>query len=229
MTTAPIAIRTFLARLPLFSGLEPDELALIEAGTRRVQCARGEVLFRRGEASEGFFIVIFGQMKLAFTSPSGAEKVVEVMGPGQSFGEAVMLLERPYPVYAQALADSVLLHISRAVVFSGIERDPRFARRIISGLACRLHSLMTDLETYTLRSGTQRVIGYLLRGVPEGETAGPVEIALTISKAVLASRLSLTPEHLSRILHDLTEDRLISVEGRSIVILDVDALRRSGD
>ncbi|MCC7487395.1 MAG: Crp/Fnr family transcriptional regulator [Burkholderiales bacterium] len=215
--------------MPLFNDLVPAELERIEAGTRRVECARGEVLFRRGDASEGFYTVIFGQVKLAFTSPSGAEKVVEVMGPGQSFGEAVMFLEKPYPVFAQALSDSVLLHISRSVVFAEIERDPRFARRIISGLSRRLHSLVIDLETYTLRSGTQRLIGYLLRGVPEGAAAGPVEVALTISKTVLASRLSLTPEHLSRILHDLTEDQLVSVEGRSIRILDVEALRRYGD
>lgn len=100
MPTTPIAIRTFLAGMPLFNELVPAELERIESGTRRVECARGEVLFRRGDPSEGFYTVIFGQMKLAFTSPSGAEKVVEVMGPGQSFGEAMMFLEEPCLVNA---------------------------------------------------------------------------------------------------------------------------------
>lgn len=227
MPTTPIAVQTFLAGIPLFNELAPAELGRIAAGTKRLEYARGDVLFRRGDACEGFHAVIFGQIKLAFTSPNGAEKVVEVMGHGQSFGEAVMFLEKPYPVYAQALADSLLLHVAKSVVFSEIERDPRFARKMISGLSRRLHGLVIDLETYTLRSGTQRLIGYLLRGVPESEAADrSVQIALAMSKTVLASRLSLTPEHFSRILHDLTEDGLIAVEGRSIRILDVEALRR---
>jgi len=224
--TSPVSVRTFLAGIPLFNELAPAELDRIEAGTRRVECARGDVLFRRGDACEGFHLVIFGQVKLAFNSQNGAEKVVEVMGPGQSFGEAVMFLDRPYPVYAQALADTLLLCVAKNVVFAEIERDPKFARKMISGLSRRLHGLVADLETYTLRSGTQRLIGYLLRGVPERETAGPVEVALDLTKAVLASRLSLTPEHFSRILHDLVEDGMIAVEGRSIRILDVEALRR---
>jgi len=153
--------------------------------------------------------------------------VVEIMGPGQSFGEAVMFMEKPYPVYSQALADSLLLHIAKAFVFEEIERDPGFARRMIAGLSRRLHGLIGDLEAYSLQSGTQRVIGYLLNAVPDGAAAGaPVELRLPASKGVIASRLNLTPEHFSRILHELTEAGLIRVDGRSFSILDVDGLQR---
>ena len=140
-----------------------------------------------------------------------------------------MFMERPYPVYAQALADSLLLHVSKAVVFEEIDRDPAFARKMIGGLARRLHGLVSDLEGYTLHSGTQRVLGYLLRGMPEHEAPDtPIEISLPTSKSILASRLNLTPEHFSRILHDLTELGLIRVEGRSIKILDAEGLRHHG-
>ena len=65
-------------------------------------------------------------------------------------------------------------------------------------------------------SGTQRVIGYLLRDGPvDGE-----EVTLHASKAVVASRLNLTPEHFSRILHDLAEHGLIEVHGRGITVRD---------
>ncbi len=229
MPTTPIATQTFLANIPLFKELAPEELDRIAAGTRQVHVARGDVLFRRGDPCAGFHAVVYGQIKLAFTSPEGAEKVIEIIGPGQSFGEAVMFVEKPYPVYSQALADSLLLFIAKSVVFAETERDPKLARKMISGLSRRLHGLVTDLESYTLHSGTQRVIGYLLRGVPDGEPAsGPVRISLATSKTVIASRLNLTPEHFSRILHDLTQDGLIEVEGRSISILDVEALRRYG-
>ncbi|MBI3916493.1 MAG: Crp/Fnr family transcriptional regulator [Betaproteobacteria bacterium] len=227
MPATPIKTQSFLANLPLFRELDPAEIDRLANGTREVHLARGGTLFRRGDPSEGFYAVVYGQIKLAFTSPSGAEKVVEIMGPGQSFGEAVMFMEKPYPVYTQALADSMLLHIARATVFAEIERDPKFARRMIAGLSRRLHNLITDLEAHTLLSGTQRVIGYLLRDEPQSPAPGkPIEVALPTSKTVIASRLNLTPEHFSRILHDLFEGGLIRVEGRSIVILDADALRR---
>jgi CRP-like cAMP-binding protein len=222
-----IKIQSFLANLPLFRELGPQEIERIAAGSRTFHAARGETLFHKGDRVDGFHTIVFGQIKLAFTAPSGGEKVVELLGPNQTFGEAVMFMERPYPVYAQALADSLLLHVSKSVVFEEIERDPKFARKMIGGLSRRLHGLVTDLEAYTLHSGTQRVLGYLLRGMPEGEPESePVEISLSTSKSILASRLNLTPEHFSRILHDLTEAGLIRVEGRSIRILDPEALRR---
>jgi CRP/FNR family transcriptional regulator, dissimilatory nitrate respiration regulator len=129
-------------------------------------------------------------------------------------------------VYAQTLADTLLLHISKTVVFEEIERQPRFARRMIAGLSRRLHGLIGDLEAYSLHSGIQRVIGYLLRAEPDGEAAGKTaQLKLPTSKGIIASRLNLTPEHFSRILHELTAAKLIEVDGRTVTILDLDRLR----
>ncbi|MGQ0524926.1 MAG: Crp/Fnr family transcriptional regulator, partial [Betaproteobacteria bacterium] len=226
MPGTPIKVQAFLSNLPLFREINGPELDRIARGTREVHAARGEVLFRKGDACEGFHVVVYGQIKLAFTSPNGVEKVVELMGPGQSFGEAVMFTERPYPVYSQALVDSMLLYIAKAVVFEEIARNALLSRRIIGGLSRRLHSLVSDLESYTIYSGMQRVIGYLLRGETEkGNHGAPLSVALPSSKLVIASRLNLTPEHFSRILHDLSEAGLIKVEGRQITILDVERLR----
>ena len=223
---APIPYQAFLANLPLFRELRADELERIAAGTRQVNAARGELLFRKGDPCEGFHAVVYGQIKLAFSSAGGEEKVLELMGPGQCFGQAVMFVEKPYPVYAQALVDTLLLYVSKQVVFDEIEREPLFARRIIAGLSRRLHDMVIDLEAYTLRSANQRVIGYLLREVPLEAEHGPIEVALQITKSVLASRLNITPQHFSRILHDLTVAKLIRVEGRSVIVLDPEGLRR---
>jgi CRP-like cAMP-binding protein len=96
---------------------------------------------------------------------------------------------------------------------------------MIAGLARRLHGLVRDVEAYTLRSGQERVIGYLLAELPESVTSGEAEVRLTPGKSVLASRLNMTPEHFSRILHDLAEAGLIEVNGRSIRVPDVARLR----
>jgi CRP-like cAMP-binding protein len=223
---APIRIQEFLKNVPLFRELTDAELDRIAAGTAQVRAPAGTILFRRGEPSSGFHVIVYGQVKLAFGAADGAEKVVEILGPGSSFGEAVMFLEKPYVVFAETLADSLLLTIGKAGVFAELERNPRFARKMLAGLALRLHGLVHDLEAYTLRSGTQRVIGYLLRDYSEeGEPRAPVEVALATSKGVLASRLNITREHFSRILHDLSGAGLIEVHGRIIRILDPERLR----
>ena len=172
MLNAPIKVQSFLANVPLFKELASDELDRIASNTQEVRAERAEVLFRRGEPALGFHIIVFGQVKLAFSSPRGDEKVVDLIGPGQSFGEAVMFMERPHVVTAQTLSDSLLLYIPREIVFQELERDPRFVRRIIAGLSSRLHRLMSDLESDSLHSGTQRVIGYLLRDSDESPSRG---------------------------------------------------------
>jgi len=221
-----IKVTTFLANLPLFRETAAEEIERIAQGTRMLHLARSEMLFHRGDSCEGFHLVVYGQVKLGITSPQGADKVVEVIGPGMSFGEAVMFLEKPYPVYAQTLADSLLLHVSKSVVFAEIERNPGFSRRLLGGLSRRLHGLVSDVEAYSLRSGAQRVIGYLLRDVQVSEdSAAGGEVTLPISKGVIASRLNLTPQHFSRILHELTAQGLIAVQGRTVRITDLARLR----
>lgn len=226
MTKNKIKTQDFLSKLALFNEMGPQELDRIALGTTEIHIQRGDTLFQRGDTCNGFHTVIYGQVKLAFTSSQGSEKIVEIIGPGHSFGEAIMFMDKPYIVAAQALADTLLLHIAKSAVLSELERDPLFARKMLAGLSRRLHGLICDVEAYSLRSGTQRVIGYLLQYDAAAETQiNGQEIILPFSKAVLASRLNLTPEHFSRILHDLTESQLINVSGKSITILDIEKLR----
>ncbi len=224
---SPIKVQAFLAHLPMFSDMAPADLDRIAAGTTTVHIEKGDTVFRTGEPCVGFHAVVYGQVKLGFTSPQGAEKVVEIIRPGQTFGEALMFLEKPYVVTAGALADSMLLHISKNVVFEGIDKDSGFARRMLSGLSRRLHGLINDVEAYSLRSSVERVIGYLLRDVPDeaGQDGQPVEVNLSPGKSVIASRLNMSPEHFSRTLHELTTAGLIEVDGRIIRVLDLPKLR----
>ena len=230
LVNTPIRIQAFLANVPLFRELGSGELDRIALNTQQLHAAKGEILFRRGDPALGFHIVVFGQVKLAFSSPRGDEKVVDISGPGQSFGEAVMFMERPHVVTAQALSDSMLLFVGREAVFDELAREPQFARRMIAGLSSRLHGLMSDLENDSLHSGTQRIIGYLLRDSEDSaESKGALEVTLSATKGVIASRLSLTQESFSRILHDLSARGLIEVRGRSISIPDVAKLRACSD
>ena len=224
LATPAIKIEALLANVALFNGLEADDIARIAHGTREVNAARGDILFHKGDQASGFYLIVYGQIKLAFTSAQGNEKVVDILSQGQTFGEAVMFMEKPHMVYAQALSDSVLLHIAKTVILEELEKDPKLGRKMIAGLSIRLHHLVTDVESYSLQSGRQRIIGYLLREAVDADEKS-LSVTLPTNKGVIASRLNLTQEHFSRILHELAEKGLILVKGRKINIPDVEKLR----
>ena len=227
MAKRPLQIKTqaFLANLPMFSEMDAAELDRIAAAAVPLYFEKGRSIVQQGDPCNGFHFVVYGQVKLGFTSPQGVEKVVEIVRPGQSFGEALMVLDKPYIVFAQALADTMLLHVAKHPVFEELGRDPLFARRMLSGLSRRLHGLVRDVEAYTLRSGEERLIGYLLGELGEDVAAGPAEEHLAPGKSVIASRQNMTPEHISRILHELAVQGLIEVNGRSVRIPDLARLR----
>lgn len=212
-----------LAHAPIFRDVPPENLARIAAGTTEVRAERGRLVFARGDPCVGFHIVVFGQVKLAVGTPAGAEKVVEIIGPGMTFGEALMFTDRPYVVSATALVDTLLLHVDKATLDAELERDPKLARRMLAGLSWRLHMLVKDVEALTLHSATQRVIGYLARLDGDGG-----RVTLPAQKALVASRLNLTPEYFSRILHELQDAGLIRIDGRDIEIPDPAALAAWG-
>jgi CRP-like cAMP-binding protein len=219
----------YLATLPLFSDLNPPELERLATGCHIRRLGRGDMVFRVGEACNEFHVTVTGQVKLFALSPAGQEKIIELVGPGHSFAEALMFTDRPYIINAQALTDTLLLTVSKAAVLTEITEDSRFALRMLAGISRRLHGLVQDVEAYALRSGVQRVIGYLLRNqaVDEGTAqAEAVTVSLPVSKATLASRLSLTPEYFSRVLHELEAAGLIEVDKRDIRILDLAGLAR---
>tara|TARA_R110001583_G_scaffold90145_1_gene231926 strand:- start:26161 stop:26862 length:702 start_codon:yes stop_codon:yes gene_type:complete len=218
-------ILTQLRQISLFGELSESELERVARYTRERRLGKGELLFQRGDVAHGFYFVTEGQLKLGFSSAQGNEKVVEIVGPQQSFGEAVMFMNRPYPVFAEALTDMSLLHIGQNVVSDLIDQDPQFARKLLAGMAVRLHNMVRDVETYSLRSSTQRVIGYLLQQTEEDGTKA-CDISLPTSKQVIASRLNLTPETLSRIFHDLADHGLITVHGKRITLHNPQALSR---
>jgi CRP-like cAMP-binding protein len=215
-----------LSRLPLFSQVAPDLLVGLSSAVQQVRLGRGDMLFHQGQRCTGFFVVLRGQMKLAITSAEGQEKVLEIIGPGESFAEAAVFAGRAYPVTSTALVATDLLAIPGQPVFELIDGDPLLARRMLAGLSIRLHTLVADLGSLALHTGTQRVIGFLLGEVQPADddaapTGGSARVRLPAGKAVLASRLNLTPETFSRVLRLLAEQGLVTVEGRDVALHDL--------
>ena len=212
-----------LRRLPLFSSLSVAEIDALAGAASLRQAHAGERLFVRGEPCNSFHVLLKGCVKLLMSSAEGSERVIDILYSGQSFGEACMFLNKPYMVTAEAVEEAVLLRIPKRAVMGEIDRNPEFAKRMLAGLSQRLHRLIGDFEALTLQSAAQRVAHYLLRCADQ-EEADEDEIILSVSKGLVASRLNITREHFSRVLHGLAAEGLIAVNGKAIRLLDRDGL-----
>ena len=222
LDTRNFDVPRFLAVLPLFSDIGNAERERLAQGCQLRRFERGDMVFRVGEPCDAFHVVVVGQVKLFVISPAGQEKVIELVSPGASFAEALMFLDKPCMVNAQALGDTLLLSVQRNAVLAELELDSRFALRMLAGLSRRLHGLVHDVQAYALQSGAQRVVGYLLRdqAIEDSHEDVARTVSLPVSKATVASRLSLTPEYFSRVLRELEAAGLIAVDKRDIRILD---------
>ncbi len=233
MRNPAIDVVSLLVNQPMFMGLPEDRLRQFSGQIREKRLSRGETLFHHGApAGEGFWIIVLGQIKLAFPATSGNEMVLTTLGAKQSFGEAQMLLGERYPYYAEALTDSLLLRVDRTVFAELRAQAHPLVRGLIDSMAASIQHLVLDIEHLLTHSGAQRVVGYLLRLCPCDEEAtgqgGIYTVALSMTKQLLASRLNLTPETLSRIFHELATEGLIHVVGKRITILDLERLRDYG-
>ncbi len=212
-----------LSQFYLFSELQPVQIEQLAAGTRLLEVPRGTTLFNRGDRAHGFYLLLEGQIKLGVISPQGDEKVIGLIQPGQSFGEAVLFLERSFPIYAQAIMDAKILLITRDAIFDILDSDVTVVRRMLAGLSARNRQLVNDIESISLQNSTQRLIGYLLQ--ISTDSPNPVRVQLPANKLTIASMLNITPETFSRVMLRLHNAGLIEVNGKEIVITNVAGLR----
>ncbi len=215
-----------LKRVPFFSRLSLEQLQLFAGTTRMLEFKRNDVVIRSGEKPRGCYFILSGTVKLVASSGDGCEKVMDILSAGMTFGEALLFLDRPSPVAAQAIEKTRVLEIEREAVLTAVRASPDFALRMLAGLSYRLHQLVSDVHAYCLHSATERVIGYLVSEAQrfEGDDERAL-VSLRASKATVASRLGLTPETLSRVFHQLSGDGLIDVTGRRIHIWDLGLLK----
>jgi CRP-like cAMP-binding protein len=216
----------WLRRNYLFAGLGDDELKIVTDSLQEIRLDEGRTLFEHGQPADRFFMVIEGQIKLYRLSEEGDEKVIEIVRPGETFAEAVMFMSgKFFPVNANALAKSRLLAIPSAVFKELLRKSPDSCFRLMADMSQRLHKRLNEIDSLTLHNATYRLVGYLLRELPEDVLQSP-EIVLTTPKHVIASQLSIKPETFSRILMRLSRDGLIVVRGNSIVLEDLERLRK---
>ena len=215
----------FLENLPLFKDLNNGTLDRIARGATESRLAQGTVIFHQGDLPGGLYLVIEGMVKLTLQTVRGDEKVLELVGRGEAFGAVALLLGERYALTAEAITESLVLPLNRGAVLEEIERNPEFSSRMLREVCRRLQARTRDFENCMLLSGAQRVTNFLLGQIPDGANGKNVAVMLPAKKGIIASRLNLTHEHFSRVLHEIQAAGLIEVRGREIRMRDVSRLR----
>lgn len=206
----------------LFSSL-PAPLAdviLKQSATRTYQ--RGETIFIQGDVAQNIYVVLDGWVKLFRITPTGAEAVVGVFTKGRSFGEAVAFEDVPLPVTAEAVTDSRLLLVRTTLLATMMRERPEIAMAIMSSTFRHLHALVAQVEQLKAHTGAQRVAEFLLE-LCECRS-GSCTITLPYDKTLIAGRLGMQPQSLSRAFNRL-ETQGVTIAHNLATISDVDQLR----
>jgi CRP-like cAMP-binding protein len=220
--TGPALARQVMA-LPLFDGLEHEVLERLMGDSTALTCDRRTLLFSAGAAADCFYIVLDGQVKLFALTPDGRESIVEVFTPVSSFGEAAMLSMGVFPLHAEIIEDATLIKVGRRAFVNTLQSDRAVACRMLASL-CRWHQrLSSEIRHLKDQPPWQRVAEFLLALTDASE--GEALVALPFNKEILASRVGIRRESLSRVLARL-RDMGVRTEGNSVRIDDVGTLRR---
>lgn len=217
-----------IAKIALFEGLGADLSARIVRHCAYRRVPKGARLYQQGETPQALYYLVSGYLRRATGSLEGDEKVLDIVSPGQCCGLAELFCGVAHTSFAEAVKEAVVLEIGKAGLLHAAAECPPLALRITVALAGRQVALEQDVAANSFQCGARRLLDYLLREVggalkPEGDTT----FELPVPKSVIAARLGVTAETLSRSFRELSDAGLIQVYGKQVTILDKLARRRS--
>jgi CRP-like cAMP-binding protein len=205
-----------------FEGLPAPQIDALTNISIEKKYSKGETIFFEGDLGGGFYMVGEGKVKIFKVSPAGKEHILHIFGKGEPFGEVPVFHGKPFPASAEALAKTTTLFFPRKEFVSLVEKNPAIALNMLGVLSLRLRRFATQIENLSLKEVPARLASYLIYLSEEQENEE--YIVLDISKGQLASLLGTIPETLSRIFSKMSDEGLISVEGRKINLLNTDGL-----
>jgi len=206
-----------LRNLPLFSQLSAAKLQVLGRQTHTLQVQSGGVVSRRGEGAPGLMAVASGLVALSLKTGEH-EKVLRLVGPGESFAEAMLFLDQPMSLDATALAETLIVVVPADPLLALIESNGAFALGMLRSLSQNLQELVMDYEATTQHGALERLAAYLESLAAPG--LEPATASLPATKTVIAARLGFTKETLSRLLRYLADQGIIRRAQRKVILLD---------
>lgn len=209
-------------RHPFLEGVCPPVVESLLRGAFLQRFPAHVELAREGEPADFLHVIADGQIEL-FAGHNARETTVSVIGPGQSFIVAAVLLDRIYLKSARTILPSRLLLLPADAVRQGFAEDATLARHLAIELALAYRGLVKELKNQKLRSNLERLANWLL--VRDAETGGRGRFVLPFDKRVLAARLGMAPEVLSRSFAALAPYS-VTVAGADIALNDIAVLQK---
>ncbi|MCC6160470.1 MAG: Crp/Fnr family transcriptional regulator [Deltaproteobacteria bacterium] len=215
-----------LERCPMFSHLTPGDRERVAAIGWVRDFRRGEMLFTEADKAEQFYVVLDGDVKVFKTSASGKEQILHFARPFQTFAEAAVMMGGMFPASAMAARDARVFEIPRAQFLELVRGDPDFAVRVMASVARWLRTLVDLVEDLSFAEVPGRLARRIVKTARESgiELVDGAEIDLPMSKTDLARMLGTVSETLSRVFAKMSEDGLIEVRGRCIVVRSAERL-----
>ncbi len=210
-------------RSRLFAGLDDPTLRSILGNEPPRQYPKGKVIFQQDDDADHFYIILNGWVKLYRQLPSGDEAILHILTEGESFAEAAMFDGHRYPATAEVVADARLVAVNCNLFEQHLRSNPDLAMRMLASTTIHLKNLVVEIEQIKGRNSVERLAFFLLNMCPGDVMSAAVE--LPYEKSLIASRLGIQPESLSRVLNKLRAYGVNCVRNQ-IVISDVKALQR---
>jgi len=210
----------------LFSGLEEEDFDRLAAEMKVRDLDQGEVLFHRGDPADSFFYVDTGLIELSLISATGDKKTLEVVNPGRTFGEAVTFMQEvKFPVTAEGLQKSKLCEIPNHAFLNMLRTSRDACMRLLADLSRHLHARVREIENLSIQNARHRLSSYIIDHITDARDGDQATARLELPRHVIASRLSIKPETLSRLLRSLADEGVISIEDRIVFIHSLSRLR----
>ncbi|HET57170.1 MAG TPA: Crp/Fnr family transcriptional regulator [Deltaproteobacteria bacterium] len=217
-----------LANIPLFQALGPDDRERLSRSIKRQVVHKGTVLFQKGEPGTTLYVIITGKIKIILPSSLGEEMVLAVFSGGDFFGEMALLDGMPRSADAVALEDAELLMLDQADFVSFLQNNPGAIQAILRSLSLRLRKTDDLLQDTCFLNVSGRLAKKLVELVEEHGTRQDNEAVfdLSLTQADLARMVGASRESVNKELRTLREKGLITIEGRSFTIHNMERLRR---
>jgi CRP/FNR family cyclic AMP-dependent transcriptional regulator len=219
-----------LTRSPLFQGILPEELERLARGMVSRRYRRNEVVFHGGDPGDSLHVIVAGRVKITRESMEGDEAIVAIIGPGDTFGELVLLDGAVRSATATAIEATETLTMTRAAFSSLVDVSDRFRWQLLGGIAHRLRRLTDQLAEVHFLDLTGRLALQLTRLAEETAPGRQVDIELraTLTQSDLAAMVGGTRQRVNQILGDFADEGLVAHDGGRLIVRDLERLRGRG-
>ncbi|MFD1505390.1 Crp/Fnr family transcriptional regulator [Georgenia yuyongxinii] len=217
-----------IGSVPLFEALDEQDQAALRSLMSETSLRRGETLFNEGDPGDRLYILTEGKVKLGHTSPDGRENLLAVLGPGELLGELTLFDPGPRSTTATAVAPTRLLELEHQDLMEFLEGRPSLAKHMLKALAQRLRRTNESLADLVFSDVPGRVAKALLDLADRfGEiTDDGVHVPHDLTQEELAQLVGASRETVNKSLAEFVSRGWIRLEGRAVLLLDLDRLRR---